>query len=84
MESERGGVPRSSNWSEKSRDAKEENRRSAKLANIQKCQRGTEVFRPHQLLQEVYKRLCQNSNTTTHIGQKGAEVEMGKEAGESL
>jgi len=50
MESERGGVPRSSNWSEKSRDAKEENRRSAKLANIQKCQRGTEVFRPHQLL----------------------------------
>jgi len=38
----------------------------------------TEILGPSQLLQKVHKGLCQGSGTITRIGQKGAEVEVGK------
>ena len=58
--------------------------RNIKLAGTQKCQRGTKVFRPCQLLQKVYKRLCQDSCTATCTSQKGAKMEVREGTGEGI
>ena len=81
MESERSGIPGSSDQSQGSSDAKREGKRSPELAGIQKYQRSTKISRPCQLLQEVHKRLHQNSSTTTYAGQEGVEIKVGKGAG---
>ena len=65
MESKRSRVSGSSNQSERDKDTKGKDGENIKLASTQKCQRDTKVFRPGQLLQEVYKRLYQDSCTTT-------------------
>ena len=83
MESKRGRISGSSNWSKRGGNAKEEDGGSTKLAGTLKCQRSTEVFRSHQLLQKIYKRLHQVSSTAACAGQEGAEGEQ-EEAFERL
>ena len=84
MESKRGRISGSSNWSKGSGNAEGKGRRSTELAGTQKCQRSTKVLRPCQLLQEVYKKLCQDSSTTTYTGQEGAAMKMGKGTEEGI
>ena len=84
MESKRGRISGSGNWLKRSGNAKEEDKRSSKIAGTQKCQRSAKVPGPRQLLQEVYKGLHQNSCTTTCAGQKGAEIEIEKGTEESV
>ena len=84
MKSKRGIILGSSNWSKRSGNAEGKGRRSIKLASTQKHQGGAKVLGPSQLLQKVYKGLCQNSCTATHAGQKRVEMEVGKEARGSI
>ena len=84
MESKRGRISGSSNWSKGSGNTEGKDRGSTELASTQKCQRSTKVLRSCQLLQEVYKKLHQDSSTATYAGQEGAEIEMGKETGEGI
>ena len=63
---------------------KRKGRRSSQLASIQKRQRSIEIPRSRQLLQEVHKRLHQNSSTTICAGQKRAKMEVEKETEGSI
>jgi len=84
MESKRGRISGSSDWSKRGGNVKGKGRRSTKLASTQKHQRGAKVPGPSQLLQKVYKGLYQNSCTIICIGQKEAKMKVGEGARESV
>jgi len=58
VKSQRGGVLGGSNWTEGSRDTKEKDGRSIKLASFSKCERSTEIPRVSQLLLVIYQGFC--------------------------
>jgi len=68
MKSKRGRISGNSNWSKRGRNTEGKGGRHVKMASTQKCQRDAKVLGTSQLLQKVYKGLCQSSYTITHVG----------------
>ena len=81
MKSKRSRISGSSNQPKGGGNATGKGEESTKLASTQECQRSTKISRPCQLLQKVYKGLCQDSSTATCAGQEGTEMEMEKGTG---
>jgi len=84
MESIEGRIPRSSNWSPRSGDAKREGRRSPKLAHTKECQEGVEIPGISQLLQTLHQGLFQDCYSLASTSQKGREMEMEEKARGSI
>jgi len=78
VESQRGGVLRSSNWIKGSRDTEKKGRRGIKLTSSLKCERSIEISRVSQLLLVVYQGFCQSNSTVVPTSKEGRKVEMEK------
>jgi len=84
VESIEGRIPRSSNWSPRSGDARREGKRSPKLTHTKEHKGGAEVPMVSQLLQVFYQELCQDRSSLAPTSQKERKVKMGGKASRSV
>ena len=62
------------------RNGKRKGRWSAELANTKEHQRSQKILRTCQLLQEIHKIFCKNSETNELTNQEGCEMAVGEGA----
>ena len=84
MEGEEDKIFRSGDRTRRNKDGRRKDERYIELADFERSQRCTEVFRIGELLSLVYKRFCSNSQTIALHSEEGSEVGLDREAEEGV